>query len=365
MADHEIPNKIEHYLAALSRIYGQSGDRVLQQIVVNAKPRITEEFRYEHYSDGHAVYLTLPESVFVSAVRDRDSIQNRIRDDLNTLHNYRTEHVAEVLLEMEVPEDRDWRAESGLLVSPTHAVTDDAAQRIWGEGFRLFLSHKAEVAKQTGDLKERLGWFGVSGFVAHRDIRPTREWQDEIENALYSMEAFVALMTADFHDSDWTDQEVGFALARGVPVISVQLERPPYGFIGKFQALRAGWDEAAEGIVKLLLRHDRMFNAYIGALRTCPSWDRGNVLSRVLAGIESATEQQVDELIAAANENTEVRYSFGFRGNKQVQYGTGLIPHLDRLSRRRFVRGPNDVIIPESEANRRSRRATADDEVRF
>ena len=62
-----------------------------------------------------------------------------------------------------------------------------------------------------------------------------------------AMDAFAALMTEGFHDSDWTDQEVGFALARGVPVIAVKLGRDPYGFLGKFQALRADWDQRRVG----------------------------------------------------------------------------------------------------------------------
>jgi hypothetical protein len=50
------------------------------------------------------------------------------------------------------------------------------------------------------------------------------------------MDGFVALLTTEFHDSDWTDQEVGYALARRVPIISVRMGRDPYGFLGKFQA---------------------------------------------------------------------------------------------------------------------------------
>lgn len=56
------------------------------------------------------------------------------------------------------------------------------------------------------------------------------------------------------------------------------------------------------GIVKLLLRHDRMFSAYVQALRDCKSFDAGNVLADALPGIENATEEQIDELIAAAND---------------------------------------------------------------
>jgi hypothetical protein len=265
---------------------------------------------------------------------------------------------------MEVAEGRDWRQESGLLISPNRTITPDAATRIWGDaGFRLFLSHKSEVKKETASLKERLSLFGIAAFVAHEDIQPTRAWQNEIENALHSMDAFAALMTEGFHDSDWTDQEVGFALARGVPVIAVHLGVDPYGFIGKFQALRTDWNGAAEGMVKLLIKNDRMFSAYLQALRNCTSWDNGNGLARALPGIESATEQQIDELVAAANENTEVRYSFGFRGNKPSQYGDGLIPHLHRLGPRRFTRDGDSTVSPADEVKRS--RETIDDEIPF
>ncbi len=363
---HELPKSIERYLAALSRLYAQDGQRALQEIIVNAQSRVVEGWTSDEWDGvGHALYLVIPEPLFLPAARKRDEIQTKIRGDLNGLHNFRAEHIAEVFLEMDLPEDRDWRQESGLLVSTTSIIAPDSVTRIWGDkGFRLFLSHKSEVKKQTAELKEKLGLFGVSAFVAHEDIKPSRAWQTEIENALHSMDAFAALMTENFHDSDWTDQEVGFALARGVPVIAVKLERDPYGFLGKFQALRTDWDGAAEGIVKLLMKHDRMFNAYIQALRDCPGWDRGNVLARVLPGIEKATEEQIDELLAVANDNTEVRYSFGFRGNQQSRHGEGLIPHLHRLGSRRFARGDGEVIVPAPQVKRR-RRETVDDEIPF
>jgi hypothetical protein len=330
--EHELPKNIERYLAALSRLYAQDGLRLLQEIIVNAQIRIVEEWRYyEHWSGGthgHALYLVIPASLFLAAANERDDIQTKIRSDLNDLHHVQHESIAEVFLEMEVAEDHDWRQESGLLVTTTSIIAPNSVTRIWGDkGFRLFLSHKAEVKKETAGLKEKLGRFGVSAFVAHEDINPSRAWQTEIENALHSMDAFAALMTDDFHDSDWTDQEVGFALARGVPVIAVKLGRDPYGFLGKFQALSADWDGATLGIVKLLLRNDRMLSAYVQALRDCRSWDVGNMLADALPGIERASDQQIDELVAAANDNTEVRYSFGFRGNKRAHYGPGLIPH--------------------------------------
>lgn len=72
-------------------------------------------------------------------------------------------------------------------------VPPEVEKRIWGEGgFRVFLSHKKEIKSETADLKKRLEFYGMSCFVAHEDIEPTLEWQDEIENALSSMDVLVA-----------------------------------------------------------------------------------------------------------------------------------------------------------------------------
>lgn len=182
-----------------------------------------------------------------------------------------------------------------------------------------------------------MGYFGVSAFVAHEDIHPTKAWQDEIENALASMDGFVALMTTDFHDSNWTDQEVGYALARGVPIVAVRLGRDPYGFLGKFQALLSDWDTAAEGIGKLLMKHDRMVSAYINALPHCTSFDVGNTLSRVLPNIESLSEHQIDEIVDAYNANGQLKGSFGFNGTRPTLWGPGIISHLHRLGPNRYV----------------------------
>jgi hypothetical protein len=357
---YELPKKIEHYVAALSKLYAQDGNRSLQEILVNAQIRVVEAWTTDGWNGGtygHALFLTVPDSLYLAVARKRDEIQGEIARDLNQINNFQNEHIAEVFLEMEVAEDGDWRQESGLLITPSRTVAPEGARRIWGDegGYRIFLSHKSEVKAEAGQLQEDLKLFGVSAFVAHKDIHPTRAWQDEIENALHSMDAFVAVMTADFHDSDWTDQEVGIALARGVPVIALRLGRDPYGFLGKFQALSTDWLRAPEDIVKVVVKHDRMLSAYLKAMRSCTSFDNGNRLSRILPSIERLSEPQIDQLVAAYNENSEVRGSFGFRGNKRSQYGDGLIPHLHRLGSRQFTQDSGTAIIaPAAKAKHRA-----------
>lgn len=333
---YELPRNIGHYLAVLSKLYAKEGEKQKQEIIVNSQVRVHEVWSHDNWNGGtygHALYLVVPEALYLGLVRHKDDLQNKIKEDINKVHHVQNEFIEEVFLEMEVADDKDWRKESGLLLSGKRVVPPDAERRIWGdEGFRLFLSHKAEVKTQAAELKKHFQLLGVSCFVAHEDIHPTKEWQNEIENALDSMDALVALMTEGFHDSLWTDQEVGFAFGRGVPIVSVKLGRDPYGFIGKFQALSCSWDTAAKEIVKILIKHDQMLNAYIKVAQNCHSFDHGNVLAEILSSIEKLSEQQASNMVSAYNENGELRGSFGFNGSKPRYHGDGLATHLSRLT---------------------------------
>ncbi len=103
--------------------------------------------------------------------------------------------------------------------------------------FRLFLSHIAKRKTIAIRLKECLSDYAISAFVAHEDIHPTSEWQIEVERALRTMDALVAIHTVGFSESNWTQQEVGFAIGRGVKVISFKMGEDPTGFISNRQAL--------------------------------------------------------------------------------------------------------------------------------
>lgn len=214
----------------------------------------------------------------------------------------------------------------------------DAERRIWGDaGYRVFVSHRAEVKRKAADLKDRLAVFGVSAFVAHADVKPTRKWQDEIEKALGSMDAFVALLTAKFHESNWTDQEIGYALCRKVPLIAVKFGTTPYGFVGRFQALQCTWGEAPLEIAKLLITKPSMLDAYVEAVRNCGSFDDGNTLSQVLPCIEALTEEQAEKLVLAFNKNSQLQGSYGFNGTKSWKFGPGLTAHLTSLTGNKYV----------------------------
>src|SRR5258708_21866172 len=85
----------------------------------------------------------------------------------------------------------------------------------WRKGMlRLFITHLATYKSFAAQLQQELLIYGISGFVAHNDIKPTLEWQAQIETALATCDALVALLHDKFHESKWTDQEIGFAMGR-------------------------------------------------------------------------------------------------------------------------------------------------------
>lgn len=126
--------------------------------------------------------------------------------------------------------------------------------------FRLFLSHLSSFKVQTSRLQNTLKKYGISGFVAHEDIEPTKEWLTEIEKALFSMDALAAILMPGFHESNWTDHEVGVAVGRDVLVIPIRRGLDPYGFIGKYQGLQAKdrtVSEVASAIFEIVLSNSQ------------------------------------------------------------------------------------------------------------
>ena len=53
------------------------------------------------------------------------------------------------------------------------------------------------------------------------------------------MDAMAAVLMSGFQGANWTDQEVGIAVERGILVVPVIRGLNPYGFIAKYQGLQA------------------------------------------------------------------------------------------------------------------------------
>lgn len=129
---------------------------------------------------------------------------------------------------------------------------------IWGDrsrdSARIFLSHRAKDRKSASEVAQGLRQFGHRTFVAHEDTRATREWRDEILHALSTMTHFVGLVSDEFHEGSWTDQEIGYAFAReGVKRMFIKLSvDDPRGLAGFEQAAASTWGEVIGCICELM-----------------------------------------------------------------------------------------------------------------
>lgn len=189
----------------------------------------------------------------------------------------------------------------------------------WRNGmFRLFISHLAVHKKWASGLQRALLRYGISAFVAHSDIEPTTKWQDEIETALSTCDALVALLHDKFHESKWTDQEIGFAMGRGVPVCAVRLGETPYGFIGRFQAFSGFNLEPAELALELFESYCRnkqtkrkMGEILVSLFEQSGSFAEAKARIGYLEELDSWEPSFAKRILSAADTNNQILGSFG------------------------------------------------------
>ncbi len=318
---HELPAKVEGLLATLAMLYARKKEQLLQQIVVNAIYSVKEGYDYDNLDGGqwgHLIRLAIPADLFENAMDDLTTIQDRIALDINRIAKCPHESISAVTVELAATTDIvRWREKSGALLPITNSENgiSDAADRLWEKGyFRAFLSHKTEYKAEAARLKSSLFALGITAFVAHEDIEPSRAWQDDIESALSTMDACIALLTNTFHDSNWTDQEVGIAIGRGVPIVAVRLGRDPYGFIGRIQGV-AGMgkssDAVADEVMRFLLRNERlkqkMGSSLVLKLENAQSYAQANSLMDYISEVQSLIPEWIDRLEAAPKRNSQVR----------------------------------------------------------
>jgi hypothetical protein len=197
---------------------------------------------------------------------------------------------------------------------------DLSDSRFWLTGhFRLFLSHLASFKQTMSQLQKGLRAYGISAFVAHEDVEPTREWQDEIEKALFSMDAFAAILMPGFKSSDWTDQEVGAAIGRDVLIVPIRKGLDPYGFIAKYQGMQGEGKtiaEVADYLFQILGNHaktkSKMADALVQQVLVSTRVDEATDKLTLLRRIGSLPEKHLEKLRANVLQNDSLAASERF-----------------------------------------------------
>lgn len=215
---------------------------------------------------------------------------------------------------------------------------NELLKTIWGvkskEKYKLFISHKHTIQKECGQIKTAFENFGISCFVAHVDVEPTKEWQEIIEAALRTCDGLLAILTEDFYNSDWTNQEIGWALGKNIDIFSLSCGENPKGFIGKYQAVKNVKSlEDYKKILSNLSINEKLFDKIIYSLTTFKDYNCINLVYEILDLRNSLNNNEVKKIIELFNNNPGLYESKKFGGPKGY-YERDNIGLIDLLKRK-------------------------------
>jgi len=313
MSEPNFPVPVEHVAQTLIALMKNQKCDLYVSIIEGSTPSIVYlgSSNYGEYHDRWQLQFEVPIDRFASIEGELPTIEPQLLEKVaKVARGLQGHHIEAVVLTPQF-------IEPIAMIAPPPPDAD--VERIYGQGkFRLFISHLSKDKVFLSELKEALAYRGIAGFLAHEDIEPTKEWQTEIELALRSMQAMVVFLVNGFNESKWTDQEVGWAMGRGVLVIPMKVDIDPYGFMGKYQALRGQRDSAfplADMIIDLLARnpqtHDAMRGALVNAMRHARSFSGAQMLKGMLTQMRDYTEAEKQTLLEAVENNGQVSGAWG------------------------------------------------------
>lgn len=217
----------------------------------------------------------------------------------------------------------DVRAKDGVSIDEAHAIDRalrlvDVAEAVHDTGPvetnglwtppnapRIFLSHRADRKADAHRLERALKRLGFASFVAHDAIAPSLEWRREIQKAQRSCDLLIAVVTEGFHDSEWTDQEIGWVLGRDLAIVALSLDGTlPKGFLESYQAIKKKPGEATVALSARVLR--TICDAVFGGQRSQARKVSGKIASVLVTLLGNAKKEdgakRLHKMLVAAPE---------------------------------------------------------------
>ena len=102
---------------------------------------------------------------------------------------------------------------------------------------KAFISYQTKQKEVAGSVYKLLAGLDVPAFLAHEHIEVSQEWRVKILEELRDSRLFIALLSAEYHQSPWCTQESGIAAALDLTCIPLSLDGAiPSGFLGHIQS---------------------------------------------------------------------------------------------------------------------------------
>lgn len=315
---YEMPKKIPSYMRRLEIMYRGDKQSIYHQIICSASVYVREEVSYDNWDGGiagHALILFVEEDILqkISSFEVQKKICEKLENDFKECsQSLPGEFVQNVIIELHDENDLECKRSIKPFSQP---IINPDTLNVWKPGhIRLFISHRDEYKRQASELGAGLEDYGVGSFVAHDTIEPMEKWQHVIRKSLQSMEIMLAFITDDFFDSFWTNQEIGVALGRGIPIIPLKMQRTdPHGFINDTQALIGDLSaprDSVEGIYKVLAdklgQEERLRKATVQAFVTSRNFDEARDRFNRLKTLQTLTEADIQQIIEGFSNNDQL-----------------------------------------------------------
>lgn len=188
------------------------------------------------------------------------------------------------------------------------------------EPVRVFVSHHHSDRRLARSIKDQLDDYHVRCFIAHSDIKVSEEWEDRIRRELSRCDAGVALLSRKFPESEWCDQETGWLLSRGVPVVAVMLEKLPHGFLRRYQGIKSRGSDprriaysVVEGLLKAKNSSSKTVGNLVTALQQSWKYDHSREIADLLEMAPRLLVRHVKGIEAAIVNNDQVYDADHFR----------------------------------------------------
>lgn len=197
-------------------------------------------------------------------------------------------------------------------------------QHYWLEPIRIFVSYSSSDRWLAAKLSNEMRGLLVDVFLAHDDIEGGTPWRERLRAELEGCDMLIALITPNFHKSEYTEQEVGAAWILKKPVLSVCTSgEVPHGFISEIQKEKYDTEEykTASRILKFALSYkydkESPIDELIEILHVSSSFAISNCLVDLLTRMKPFTTEQIKNIISAGDENIQVRGAFHYRDLKR------------------------------------------------
>lgn len=299
-------------------------DKIFYQIISRSPVYLEENIsNNDHWNNSnhdiihHGLRFFLPEDICLENFDQKEDIEERVKEAFNRASSdIDNESIYKVSIDLK-NSINDYQ---GIIYPLDPKTLSIENTDIWLDNYiRLFISHKSEHKEDVSKLPEELKTHGISSFVAHTDILPTREWRLEIKKALRSTDIFLAFITEDFFRSEWANQEIGFAVARGIPIIPLMVSDVlPKGFLSEIQ-VQTGQNKEIEELSQLIsdvIRKDydkdnMVKKSIIESFKNSKSFKSSIHAFDGLKKIKEISHDELIELVDAYNKNYQLNQCKG------------------------------------------------------